>query len=114
MEKYTKRASARIIKEVLKYRESVSGNTTYDQAYVILMTEWDMECGIEKTLVKTKCDIYRDKTIVHTFEWTIDESWVEKNRDFNWDFIYKTVLEHIIKTRLYKRPKMSKRSKTTK
>lgn len=114
MEKYTKRASARIIKEVLKYRESVSGNTTYDQAYVILMTEWDMECGIEKTLVKTKCDIYRDKTIVHTFEWTIDESWVEKSRDFNWDFIYKTVLEHIIKTRLYKRPKVSKRSKTTK
>lgn len=114
MEKYTKKATARILKEVLKYREKASGNTTYDQAYVILMTEWDMECGIEKTLVKTKCDIYRDKTIVHTFEWTIEESWVEKNRDWNWDFIYKTILEHIIKTRLYKRPKVSKRSKTTK
>ena len=114
MEKYTKRASARIIKEILKFKESISGNTTYDQAYVILMTEWDMECGVEKTLTKTKCDIYRDKVIVHTFEWSIDESWVEKSRDWNWDFIYRTVLEHIIKTRLYKRPKTKKRSKTTK
>ena len=64
MEKYTKRASARIIKEILKYRESVSGNTTYDQAYVILMTEWDMECGIEKTLTKTKCDIFFSQLFV--------------------------------------------------
>jgi hypothetical protein len=114
VEKYTKKATSRILKEVLKYREKISGNTTFDQAYVILLTEWDMECGVEKTLTRTRCDIYRDKKIVHTFEWSNEESWSEKNRDWNWDFIYKTVLEHIIKTRLYKRPKTSKRSKTTK
>lgn len=113
MEKYTKRASARIIKEILKYKDKVSGNTTYDQAYEILMTEWDLECGLVTTRGQTKCDIYRDKEIVHTFEWSIDESWVDKFGDWNWDFVYKTVLEHIIKTRLYKRPK-TKKSKTNK
>ena len=107
MEKYTKRASARIIKEVLKFRDKVSGNTTYDQAFVILMEAWDLECGVVTSRIQTKCDIYRDKESVHTFEWGTDV-FNKKSGDWDWDFIYKTVLEHIIKTRLYKRPKTRK------
>lgn len=114
IEKYTKRASARVIKEVLKFKDKVSGNTTYDQAYVILMEEWDMEMGIVTTRAHTKCDIYRDKEVVHTFEWGLDNTWEKNKGDWNWDFIYKEVLEHIIKSKLYKRPRVRKRSNKTK
>lgn len=109
MDKYTKKANTRILKEVLKYREKASGNTTYDQAFVILMEEWDMECGIENKEGVTVGTIYRDGECVHTFNWDKSDAYSEKERDWNWDFVYKNFLEHIIKTRLYKRPKVSKR-----
>lgn len=109
MEKYTRKATARILKEILKFRDKISGTTTFDQAFVILMTEWDMECGVEKTGGITKGTIYRDKECVHTFEWSNEDAWIEKDRDWDWNFIYKNFLEHIIKTKLYKRPKVTKR-----
>ena len=109
MEKYTKKANTRILKEVLRYREKASGNTTYDQAFVILMEEWDMECGVENKDGITVGTIYRDGECVHIFNWDKSDAYSEKDRDWNWDFVYKNFLEHIIKTRLYKRPKVSKR-----
>lgn len=111
IEKYTKKASARVLKEVLKFKDKVSGNTTFDQAYVILMEEWDLEMGVVTTKNGTKCDIYRDKEIVHTFEWLIEDTWENNKGDWNWDYIYREVLEHIIKTKLYKRPKVRKSKK---
>ena len=107
---YTKRASARVIKELLKYENKVSGNTTYDQAFVKLMTEWDLEGGLENKGNQTFFYVYRDGSIIHTFEWSKDEAYIEKEREWDWTFIYKTVLEHIIKTRMYKRPKLGKRA----
>lgn len=114
MDKYTKRASSRIMKEALKFNPKLSGNTTFDQAFVLLMTNWDMELSIETTKTGTKCSIYRVGEITYTFEWTIEESWSDKDRDWNWDFIYKTVLEHIIKTRMYKKPKAKRKTNTSK
>ena len=78
------------------------------------MTEWDMECGVEKTGQITKGTIYRDKELVHTLEWSNEDAWNEKERDWDWNFVYREFLEHIIKTRMYKRPKVTKRSKKTK
>lgn len=109
-ETYTKKASARIIHELLKHEAKVSGNTTYDQAFIKLMTAWDLEGGLANTGNKSLFYVYRDGELVHTFEWSKAEAYIEKERDWNWTFIYKTVLEHIIKTRLYKRPKIGKRA----
>lgn len=105
--KYTKKASARIIKEVQKVNPKSPLTTTFDQAFVLLMTAWDMELGIETTNTVTTCAIYRDGSIVHTMKF--DNVWDDKTGDWNWNVIYKDVLEHIIKTRMYKRPKISKR-----
>jgi hypothetical protein len=107
--KYTKKASARIIKEVQKINPKASLTTTFDQAFVLLMTEWDLEVGLEKNENTIYSSIYKDGNTVHAFEWKLSEAWSEKEMDFNWDFVYRTVLEHIIKTRLYKRPKVGKR-----
>lgn len=105
--KYTKKASARIIKEVQKINPKAPLTTTFDQAFVLLMTTWDMELGVETTNTSTTCAISRDGSVVHTMEF--DNVWDDKTGDWNWNVIYKDVLEHIIKTRMYKRPKISKR-----
>jgi wyosine [tRNA(Phe)-imidazoG37] synthetase (radical SAM superfamily) len=39
----------------------------------------------------------------------LDNQWNEKEGDWDWNVIYKTTLETIIKLKLYKRPKVSKR-----
>lgn len=108
-ERYTKKTSTRILKEVQKINPKAALSTTYDQAWVILMTEWNIEASLENKDTSTYCQIYRDGSVVHEMTWDKTTAYSEKERDWDWNFVYRTVLEHIIKTRLYKRPKVSKR-----
>ena len=113
-EKYTKKATARILKEVLKVNPKASGFTTLDQAFVMLMDHWDLELGIESAHVNKRSNntvltLYRDGDKVETWD-TKKDLWDSKEGDFDWNFIYKLVLENIIRLRLYKRPKVSKRA----
>lgn len=107
--KYTKKASARIIKEVQKINPKAPLSTTFDQAFVLLMTDWDLELGIEKNDTSITTTLYKDGNSSELFKWPTKDAWSEKDCDFNWDFIYRNVLERIIKDKLYKRPKVSKR-----
>lgn len=104
MEKYTKKTSARILKEVLKVDPKASKLTSHDQAFVILMTEWDMELSVE-TKKTTLCQLYRDNEVV--YKWEFKD--IFKEGDWDWNVIYKTTLEDIIKNKLYKRPKLTKK-----
>ena len=110
MEKYTKKANATVMKQVLKVNPKASGRTTFDQAYVILMTEWDLEGDLVSTTTETTFKVWRDGEVCHTLTWTKKESFNEKEGDWNWDLIYKDVLQTIIKDKLYKRPKIGKRA----
>ena len=105
--KYTRKASTRIIKELLKINPTVSGTPTFDQAFVELMEYWDLELGVENKLNKTYCYIFKDGNVVNEF--VLDNQWNEKEGDWDWNVIYKTTLETINKLKLYKRPKVSKR-----
>lgn len=104
----TKKASTRIFKELEKINPKISPKTTFQQAFEILMTEWDLELSVESTATSTTCNIYKDNAVAYTFNWTRKESFNERECDWDWNFIYKNVLEHIAKTRMYKRPKISK------
>lgn len=104
----TKKASTRIFKELEKINPKISPKTTFQQAFEILMTEWDLELSVESTTTSTICNIYKDNAVAYTFNWTRKESYNERECDWDWNFIYKNVLEHIAKTRMYKRPKISK------
>ena len=104
----TKKASTRIFKELEKINPKISPKTTYQQAFEILMTEWDLELSVESTTTDTVVNIYKDNNVAHTFNWTKKESYNERDCEWDWNFIYKNVLEHIAKTRMYKRPKISK------
>lgn len=108
MEKYTKKASARILKEVLKVNPKASGFTTFDQAFIILMDHWDMELAVENYEGRTNCILYRDGDKV--YNWDFKNLWDEKIGDWDWNTIYKTILEDIVKQKLYKRPKLGKRA----
>lgn len=110
MEKYTKKANAYIMKQVLKVNPKASGRTTFDQAYVMLMTEWDLEGDLVSTTTETTFNVLRDGEVCHTLTWPKKDSFNEKEGDWNWDLIYKDVLQAIIKDKLYKRPKIGKRA----
>ena len=108
-EKYTKKATARIITEVLKIDPKASKLTSFDQAFVKLMTHWDMELGIITKLNQpTVVTLYRDEET--PYEWSFENAWIDNVGDYDWNTIYKTVLEDIIKMKLYKRPKLGKRA----
>ena len=88
MEKYTKKATAKIFAEVLKVDPKASKLTSLDQAYVILMSHWDMELSIYKPLHElTKVALFRDDLIVK--EWKFENGWDDKEGDFDWNTIYK-------------------------
>lgn len=110
MEKYTKKANAYIMKHVLKVNPKASGRTTFDQAYVMLMTEWDLEGDLVSTTTETIFKVWRDGEVCHTITWPRTKSFNEKEGDWDWDLIYKDVLQAIIKDKLYKRPKIGKRA----
>lgn len=108
--KLTKKANTYILNNVLKINPKSSKNTTYDQAYEILMENWNMEGSIETTRKNlTKFKLFKEDEIIKTYEW---------NNIFNegmWDFdiIFRTVLEDIIKNKLFK-PAKKTRKKATK
>lgn len=108
-ETYTKKATAKILKEVLKVNPRASGRTTLDQAFVILMTVWDMELSVETSMGITTLTLHRDGDKAET--WELKNAWDSKIGDWDWDTIYKLVLEDIIKKKLYKRPKLGKRAR---
>lgn len=110
MEKYTKKANATIMKHVLKVNPNASGRTTFDQAYVLLMTEWDLEGDLVSTTTETTFKIWRDGEVCHSLVWPKKVAKNEKEGDWDWDLIYKDVLQAIIKDKLYKRPKLGKRA----
>ena len=110
-EKYTKKATAKIYNELAKLDKNTPKLTTLDQAFNILMTNWDLEMDVIMENRFTNCSIYRNDERVYT--WSFDDKvWIDKTGDFDWDIIYKTVLEDIIKLKLYKTPKKPRAKKT--
>ena len=109
---YTKKASAYILKAVLKENPKASKLTTFDEAFVLLMDKWELEGSVETTKDNiTRFQLFRDNEVIKEFTW--EGAWLEKEGDWNWNLIYKDVLETVLKTRLYKKPKV-KRTKTEK
>lgn len=108
--KLSHKANAYVLNHVLKINPKVPKTTTYDQAYEILMENWNMDGSIETTRKNlTKFKLFKEDEIIKIYEW---------NNIFNegmWDFdiIFRTVLEDIIKNKLFK-PAKKTRKKATK
>lgn len=110
-EKYTKKATAKIYNELAKLDKNTPKLTTLDQAFNILMNKWGLEMDVVMENRFTNCSLYRNDERVYT--WSFDDKvWIDKTGDFDWDIIYKTVLEDIIKLKLYKTPKKPRAKKS--
>lgn len=111
--KLTKKASATIMKSVLKINSKASKLTTLDQAWEILATAW----GLEGEL------IHSIKNGVHFIIYKNDEqvadidcghaAFNKDKSDFDWDLIYKMANEYAIKHKLHKGSKTKKIKPTT-
>lgn len=110
-EKYTKKATAKIYNELAKLDKNTPKLTTLDQAFVILMDKWELELDVIMEKRNTTCSLYRNEEKFHTWDFE-DKVWIDKTGDFDWDIIYKTVLEDIIKLKLYKAPKKTRAKKS--
>lgn len=109
MEKYTKKASSRIMKEVLKIEPKASKLTTYDQAFVILTTHWGLELSVGTDINGvTICTLHRGDETPKI--WVMENVFDPKVGNWDWSQLYKIVLEDIIKLKLYKKPKLGKRA----
>lgn len=107
--KLTKKASAKVFKLVEKINPKASKLTTYDEAYEIIFTEYDLEGAM---LADVKGDVtfnvYRGEDPISIATYKFPKGYAEG--DFDWNTIYKEVLENIISRRLYKKPKLGKRA----
>ena len=110
IQKYTKKANAYIMNHLLKMNPKASKLTSFDGAYVYMMNEWNLDGDLELSKGIASFKIWRDDEVVETLTWPKAKAWIDKEMDFDWNLIYKDVLEKIIKNRLYKRPKLSKRA----
>lgn len=109
MAKLSKKVTADIYKHVEKVVPGITKNTTYDEAWDILSQAWEFEGDLAHTIKdKTVFTLYRDGLTVETYK--LGDMWDEKVGDFNYTDIFRTVLENIIKRRLYKRAKLGKRA----
>lgn len=99
----TKKTTARIYKEVLKHSPNAPKRTTNHQAFEILAEAWNVEISIGTTRNVTMCQLFRDNEQVKL--WRFNDVWDNKVNEWDWDTIFKTILEDIIKEKLYKRPK---------
>lgn len=109
MAKISKKCTADILKHVQKIEPTISKNTTWDEAWDILSQAWEFEGDLSHTIKdKTVFTLYRDGLIVETYK--LGDMWDEKVGDFNYTDIFRTVLENIIKRRLYKRAKLGKKA----
>jgi hypothetical protein len=105
--KISKKANSYILNQVLKINPKISKNTSYDEAYEILMENWDLVGTIETLRTGlTKFKLYREDEVIKIYEWDN----VFDSGDWNWTTIFHDVLEDIIKNKLYKPPKKKKRS----
>lgn len=107
--KLTKKASAKVFKLVEKINPQASKLTTYDEAYVIIFTEYDLEGAM---MADVRGDVtfhvYRGEEPIPIATYKFPKGYTDG--DFDWNTIYKEVLENVISRRLYKKPKLGKRA----
>lgn len=109
MAKLSKKVTVDIYKHVEKAVPGITKNTTYDEAWDILSQAWEFEGDLAHTVKdKTVFTLYRDGLVVETYR--LGDMWDEKVGDFNYTDIFRSVLENIIKRRIYKRAKLGKKA----
>lgn len=95
----SKKCSVPVLKKVLKVKADAKKTTTWEDAWNILATAYNLEGAMECKLTSSRFIIYKDEEAVHEIRWN-KKMWNDKEGDFLWDPIYKEVLDYCISARL--------------
>lgn len=97
---YTKKCTPQIYEKVLNIKSDAKKTTTLDQAWVILSEAYGLEGELASTPNSSKFILYKDNKIVNEFKWDTS-NWLDG--DFDWNFIYKEVLEYCVIKKIFKK-----------
>lgn len=107
MAKLTKKATQKIIELVQAIKPGTGKNTSFDEAWDII-SEY---VGIE---IEMTCDI-KDNTIIVLYKedkeigrLNINNSYIREKGDWDWNIIYKDIIEYMMKNKIVKKPKAKK------
>lgn len=105
MAKLTKKATQKIIELVQSIKPGTGKNTSFDEAWDII-SEY---VGIE---IKMTCDI-KDNTIIVLYKedkeigrLNVNNSYIREKGDWDWNIIYKDIIEYMIKNKIVKKPRV--------
>ena len=112
MEKYTKKASTKLYKEVAKIDKKASKLISVDQAFVILMDNWGLELDVYSDVKgHTVCRLCKKDLDYYIYTWELENAFSKKDGDWDWDKVYNTVLGDILKLKLFRKTNYKKYSK---
>lgn len=87
-------------KKIIRYasKNGVSLGTKYDEAFYSLMDYWGLELSIDQHDDITSIKVYKEDNVISKFDLT--GLW--RKIDWDWNNLYKEVLEKIIKEKIFK------------
>lgn len=111
MAKLTKKISANVYKFAQTFNSDLSKNTSYDEAWEIMSDAGNLwfsvyTCSSQKII---KIELGKDEdVIITTFEHPYKEIYKSNayySDDFDWNIIYKEVVEYVINNKILKKPR---------
>lgn len=109
--KMTKKASVKVWKIASQFQSNLSKNTSYDEAWEVIASNAELEGDIVSNKYgQVKFTLFRGEEVIDTY----DFPGAFKDGDFDWNTIYKTVVENVVARRLYKVKKLGKRAQKKK
>lgn len=105
MAKLTKKATQKIIELVQAIKPGTGKNTSFDEAWEILAEYANIEADM-------LCDI-NDNTIIALYKGdkevgrlNVNNSYIKDKGDWDWNIIYREVIEYMMKNKLVKKPRV--------
>lgn len=113
-----KKAPQTILSMVKIIDPTVSNNTNLERAWEVISEYWNIEGELyaadSRSNNVTSFNIIYNGNLIHTCTWPTSEAWDNKEGEFNFNLIYKDVLEWLIKSKTLKKSRIRKSSKSGK
>ena len=107
--KESKKASAKIITLIQAINPKVSKNTSYNEAWEIISEYAGFEGDIKNSNKNstTTFTLYKGEKIIKEFVW--ENAFKPLEGDWDWTLIFSEVIEYMMKNKLVKKPRKSKK-----
>lgn len=108
MVKLTRKATTKIIDLVQAIKPGTSKNTSFDEA-------WDIIANYTDISIEMICDV-NDNTFIKLYKGDneigrleLKNSFIREKGDWDWNIIYKEIIEYMMKNKFVKKPRLQKK-----